>query len=163
MKIIRNNKSLYKEGHLHPGDDGNIHIAAGSGNLNINTNNLSGVTGNVISPTPIIHNDEDSDREYNDQTQQAIHSTGIIKWYNTNQIINEQNAILSIGSGDIVGRKCQITSLTSTRIQYTNSDGTQTIMNISAGETLDFVYNGTGWICMLGNVISVLESLVEVE
>ena len=98
----------------------------------IEANDLTKAGGNVLNPPE------------NNLTGTA--STGIIEWYNTNQVV-ASGAVVTLGSGDKPGRKVNFTTLGPCSIQYTaitNSPVTDTVNGYLA---LEYTWTGSAWFC----------------
>ena len=130
----------------------------GSSGNPFQVDDLTTTNGNVLTPPPIVHSSSDSDRTV--VSQDVHHATGVIYWYNTNQIMNEADVILNLGAGDIQGRIVQITGKQICTISFTDKTGTASTVDLRAGQVLHFVYNGTGWIEVLGDITTVLDNMV---
>lgn len=130
----------------------------GGGGNPFQVDDLTTTNGNVLTPPPIIHDSTDSDRTT--VSQDVHHATGTIYWYNTNQIMNEADVILDLGAGDIQGRIVQITGKQICTISFTDKTGTASTTDLRAGQVLHFVWNGTGWIEVLGDITTVLDNMV---
>ena len=135
--------------------------ASGGGGISGNpfqVDDLTTTNGNVLTPPPIVHTSSDTDRTT--VGQDIHHATGTIYWYNTNQIMNEFDVILDLGSGDIQGRLVQITGKQACTISFTDKTGTASTTDLKANQVLHFVWHGTGWIEVLGDITTVLDNMV---